>query len=358
MGGWGLTLANMAKGYADEDNARVLREQQRQRFDWEAQQAPALVKARNAANALVSAEADIGLSTAPQRTENARLKQANENIGLQADNAAADLTAQQRVNEATLGLRGSESALRSQPVEQAIAEMARIGQGEEQSRAFRGHLGHYVANKDYAGAMRLVNAVFNNPVVFPHTNGRKALGIDEVKKGAVLGKDARGKPIKADADGVFVRDSNGQGTLFTNESLGQAMQEKQKPGTFKAVQADNGNIVSFDTTSGKASTVIKGSGVSNGAAAKQGPLERDVSYLVNQHGMTKEQALAHLNQAKTMTREQFILKSVQDSIAMGVNPTTEIITNFGTLYDSARQAPVRTQSQPMNKADNWKNWEQ
>ena len=331
MGGWGLTLANMAKGYADEDNARVLREQQRQRFDWEAQQAPALIKARNAANALTSAEAGIGLSTAPQRTENARLKQANENIGLQADNAAADLTAQQRVNEATVGLRGSESTLRSQPVEQAIAEMARIGQAEEQSRAFRGHLGNYVANKDYAGAMRLVNAVFNNQVVFPHTNGRKALGIDEVKKGAVLGKDARGKPIMADADGVFVRDSNGQGTLFTNESLGQAMREKQNPGTFKAVQADNGNIVSFDTTSGKASTVIKGSGF-----------------------MAKELALAHLKQAKTMTREQFILRSVQDIIAIGRKPTGEEVANLGTLYDSVRQA----QSQPVGEAVDWSSWAQ
>ncbi len=71
-----------------------------------------------------------------------------------------------------------------------------------------------------------------------------------------------------------------------------------------------------------------------------------MSYLVTQHGMTKDQALAHLNSAKTMTREQFILKSVQDSIAMGKKPTSEEVANFGALYDSARQAPATSRAAP------------
>lgn len=79
--------------------------------------------------------------------------------------------------------------------------------------------------------------------------------------------------------------------------------------------------------------------------AKMGPLERDVGYLINAHGMSKDQALAHLNSAKTMSREQFILKSMQDKIAMGSTPTEKDAQDMGVLYDRAR-SQTSTGAQP------------
>lgn len=152
--------------------------------------------------------------------------------------------------------------------------------------------------------------------------------------------------VEKDKNGgnVFVaRDANGNDVM--RMSAGQLSRIRNSIGKseFKTVNAGDSLV---QIKGGVATPVYTAPESAKSAAAKQGPLERDVGYLVNQHGMSKDQALAHLNSAKTMTREQFILKSVQDSIAMGKKPTSEEVTNFGTLYDSARQAPAASRNAP------------
>lgn len=76
-----------------------------------------------------------------------------------------------------------------------------------------------------------------------------------------------------------------------------------------------------------------------GRAVKAGPLERDVNYLVNSHGMSKGQALDRLNTAKTMSRDKFVLDMIKESASgSGRPPSRADIQNFGALYDSATAA--------------------
>lgn len=85
----------------------------------------------------------------------------------------------------------------------------------------------------------------------------------------------------------------------------------------------------------------------SGSVTKQGPLQRDVEYLKNYHGMTNEQALAHLSAAKTMTRDQFILAAIKEKAAKGFEqPTRKDAEEFGALYDSVQGAGRSPQSQP------------
>ena len=64
-----------------------------------------------------------------------------------------------------------------------------------------------------------------------------------------------------------------------------------------------------------------------------GPLERDVSYLMQSHGMTQDQALERLNSAKTMSRQSFVLKSIENAQAMGKKVTPADEAEFGAMYD-------------------------
>ena len=85
----------------------------------------------------------------------------------------------------------------------------------------------------------------------------------------------------------------------------------------------------------------------SGSVTKQGPLQRDVEYLKNYHGMTNEQALAHLSAAKTMTRDQFILAAIKEKAAKGFEqPTRKDAEEFGALYDSVQGAGRSPPSQP------------
>lgn len=73
--------------------------------------------------------------------------------------------------------------------------------------------------------------------------------------------------------------------------------------------------------------------------AKKTPLEQNLNMLTSRFGMNEKDALAYLNTSKTVSREQFILKGTQDLIAIGKQPSSEDIANFGRLYDSARNQP-------------------
>lgn len=102
----------------------------------------------------------------------------------------------------------------------------------------------------------------------------------------------------------------------------------------------------------------------SGSVTKQGPLQRDVEYLKNYHGMTNEQALAHLSAAKTMTRDQFILAAIKEKAAKGFEqPTRKDAEEFGALYDSVQgsgrspsvqAAPTAQPATPSKSGFNWR----
>ncbi|WP_448510008.1 hypothetical protein [Immundisolibacter sp.] len=338
--GLGLIAADQ---YFKAGDARVQREREGQRFDWERQRA------------------ESELSTLPDKTEadrsgyQLRNKQNTANIGLsdvQAENAkkkfelegsGLDAAKERQPLEQAAALNGAEiaktlSEFQVQDLPRVIAEKKRAGVfgDADSSVAAIGKLAELIKLGDQTQVITFMNAM--NETRDP---GQRKPPV------AIVGIEQDPKT----GEKVFVaKDANGQDVMRMSAAQMQRVRDFIGKTEFKTVNAGDSLV---QIKGGQATPVYTAPESARSAAAKQGPLERDVGYLVNQHGMTKDQALAHLNSAKTMTREQFILKSVQDSIAMGKKPTSEEVANFGALYDSARQAPTAQPSrQPAAPASN------
>lgn len=95
-----------------------------------------------------------------------------------------------------------------------------------------------------------------------------------------------------------------------------------KPGN-TLVRIRNGNVDPVFTAPGA-------------ATGKPTQLEQNVNFLTSRFGMSDEDALNYLNTSKTVSREQFILKGMQDLIAIGRQPSAADIQNFADLYESTR----------------------
>ena len=288
------------------------------------------------------------LSTLPDKTEadrsgyQLRGKQNNANIGLadtQAENAkkklelegaGLDAAKERQPLEQAAALNGAEinkalSEFQVQDLPRVIAEKKRAGvfSDADASVAAIGKLAELIKLGDQGQVVTFMNAMNEAKDPGQRTAPIAGVGIQQDPK---------------TGEKLFVAtDANGAVVTKVPHSHMQAVMNSLGKSEFKTVNAGDSLV---QIKGGVATPVYTAPESARSAAAKQGPLERDVGYLVTQHGMTKDQALAHLNSAKTMTREQFILKSVQDSIAMGKKPTSEEVANFGTLYDSARQAPA------------------
>ena len=182
-------------------------------------------------------------------------------------------------------------------------------------------LSDLLATNDQNAVIRFMNGMNDSGVFGKKHSPVAAVAIQQdpaTNEAVFVATDADGKPVMQMGASQMKRIRN---------SIGKT--------EFKTVNAGDSLVALKD---GQATPVYTAPESAKNLIGKKGPLERDVGYLVSQHGMTQEQALAHLNSAKTMTREQFILKSVQDSVAMGKKPNSAEVSNFGMIYDSALQA--------------------
>jgi hypothetical protein len=145
-------------------------------------------------------------------------------------------------------------------------------------------------------------------------------------------KDAKGQPllVAKGADGAVLF----QMPLADMQRVRDSM---AKPETMKVNEGDS--VV--QVRGGRVTPLYTAPTSQGKAAERMGPLERDVGYLMRAHNMTNAQALAHLNASKTMSREQFVLKSVQDSVALGKKPNDAEVSEFGAIYDRATQGGPR-----------------
>lgn len=96
---------------------------------------------------------------------------------------------------------------------------------------------------------------------------------------------------------------------------------------------------------GKATPLYTAPESAKSRAERMGPLQRDVDYLVSAHGMTNEQALAHLNSAKTKSRAQFVIDQVNNMATLNKTPTQAQLEEFGAMYDRI-QGTVASGLQP------------
>lgn len=218
-------------------------------------------------------------------------------------------------NNATL----AEAAEEMTP--QKIDALRRQGVMDENTAfttAMAGLQNHLLSDQTGASAVQYLNQLLPT---FSSTKGRPPIA-------RVTG----GTPPGATEQHLMAMDSSGNVVFALSQSQMKAMAESVKGGA-KFEKIDAGDTL-VKIVNGVATPVYTAPESEKSKATKQGPLERDVAYLESAHGMSKAQALAHLNSAKTMSREQFILKSVQDMQALNKNPTDQDVESFGRLYDS------------------------
>ena len=163
-------------------------------------------------------------------------------------------------------------------------------------------------------------------ISFTNSFGMPQGAKEVVKVQAVTGKDGR-KFFQALAkDGSLVLNLSADGLAKI-----RAVGEKGEYTTVK------GGETIVHTKGGKATPLYTAPETSESATSRMGPIERDIAYFEEKFGMTKEQALAQINSAKTQTRETFIMKQVE--ALNGIRPagaTDADIQRFSQMYDRIR----------------------
>jgi hypothetical protein len=350
--GLGLIAADQ---YFKAGDARVQREREGQRFDWERQRAeselstlPDKTEADRSGYQLRNKQntANIGLSDA--QTDNAKKKLELEGAGLDAAKDRQPLEAETARNNAEIAKTLSEFGVEDLPRIITEKRVQGIFSDVDAGTAAIAKLSDLIQQGDGAQVIRFMNSMNSaNP------SGKRRADVAAV----TIEKDPKTQ------ENVFVaKDANGQDVMRMSAAQMQRVRDSIGKTEFKTVNAGDSLV---RIKGGQATPVYTAPESARSAAAKQGPLERDVNYLVTQHGMTKDQALAHLNSAKTMTREQFVLNALKEKAASsyGYKPTQKDADDFGAVYDSVRGHAKPGAGTPQAPAaggatGNWKEWVQ
>ncbi len=357
--------------FFQEQDAQKLRDQQQRRFDAENKRTDSELsmladKAEADRSELLmrAARNRSGLELQPsrQRVEQGRLTEEEQgqqfretmrpSLETYERNKMGAALDRQPVELETAGLnaRSEQSKARINQADATVAEEGipnRMTQGRQKQAVddYSHHtqtvaaLAQAITSGDAAATLKLMNGL----------NEARPEG-QRVKPAVRLGTINGGKTLIAlDADGNQTGGPLDVGQMQQMASQGQTVKLKagETIGTF-----GKGGFTPFYTAPDP-----------SGSATKQGPLQRDVEYLKNYHGMTNEQALAHLSAAKTMTRDQFILAAIKEKAAKGFEqPTRKDAEELGALYDSVQGAgrshPSQSAqtTQPANTPKSGFNW--
>lgn len=376
--------------YFREGDRREVRDRDRKRFGWEEKRAesemsllPDKTEAERLGYVDRAGASKVNIDLRPQRTANEGLRLGQENVSLVRAGARQNTVEDANDARANYSLADAKFKLGQQPTEQQTTtirndmglEQVRNDQRNqpavlqtqtnnanmalEQSKADVVAQPMKIAQQAAAGTVsqmqaqgQLLSTLYDaiqtgNPdIVRGYIQNSLNTGLFPQLKGKTVGevgsvKGANGKPA------IVAKDDTGQ-VIFqmSLDELQRVRSAMAKPETMKLNDGDT--VVQVR---GNQITPLYTAPVSPGKAAeKMGPLERDVTYLVGKHGMTKDQALAHLNASKTMSREQFVLKSITDTVALGKKPTDAEVAEFGAIYDRATKGGPRVAQQPAPNA--------
>ena len=311
--GMGLVAADE---FFKAGDARKEREFIQAKRDAELGLLPDVTRAKRAQLGLDAATDEANAGLVPQQTEVAGLRLRAERGDLQGTIAAQPETNSTRKLEAATKLRFTQAE--ASDAGRKINEMAingAISREEARQRAFvmlRTLIGQGNKNavlsffNSYGGAVGMPYAA--DVRIITDANGKEHF--QAVGNG--------GKTIismsRDELDAISARFA-GKGDLLT-----------VKPGE---------TIVS--TKDGKTTPLYTAPETRESKTSRMGPIERDIAYFEEKFGMTKEQALAQINSAKTQTRETFIMKQVE--ALNGIRPagaTDADIQRFSQMYDRIR----------------------
>ncbi|QOJ19474.1 MAG: hypothetical protein HRU77_01440 [Gammaproteobacteria bacterium] len=141
-------------------------------------------------------------------------------------------------------------------------------------------------------------------------------------------------------------DKQGNPLLQMTASQMQSINDMVRPRTKDDFKVMKPGQTLVKTRNGIASPVYTAPESQQQKNAKKTSLEQNLNMLTTRFGMNERDALAYLNTSKTVSREQFILKGMQDLIAIGKQPSDEDVANFGRLYDSTRSQPAEASNSP------------
>lgn len=336
--GLGLIAADSAIRSADQQQ---LRDRATERFDWERQRAQSDLSTLDDRAAATRSQAQL---QARQNTASLGL------VDKQTDNASKALDIQAGALDGAKARQPDEllaqankakvSALLSEfDVEQLPAALNR-------KRAEGAVTDADIFTTSIAKLADLLNTN-DSAAVVRFMNGMNDAGVFGGKRHAPVASVGIENDPQYGQNLFVAKDANGNVIMRMSAESMRRVRAMTGKSELKTVNAGD-TLVSV--SGGRATPVFTAPESEKSRAAKTGPLERDVDYLVRQHGMTPDQALKHLNAAKSMSRDQFVLKSVQDTIAIGKKPTDADMAEFGRMYDSATSSAPKSQPGASNSA--------
>ena len=299
----GLAAADQ---YFKADDARVLREQQRERFGWDKQRT----------------EAD--LSTLPERTE------ANRS-GYQLQSAQNRANLDIVPNQAAVAKALSEFSVEELPSRIAQMRQQRIFSDVDAQTAGVAKLADLIQMGDPQQITSYLNAWRKtNPTNMKADVAQVGFTKDEKGENVFVALDAQGNPVMQMSAGQIQR---------IRDSIGKTDLKVLKPGD-TLVGVKNGRATNMAT--GPVDLALA-------KGIKMGPLERDVDYLMTTHGKTKDEALNYLNSAKGKTKESFIQDMIKEGTRLnGRVPTNDDIKSFGDMWENVKRQTSGSGQQQSN----------
>lgn len=300
--------------------------------------------------------AESELSLLPDHAEATRsdyqLKQRKNNaalglLDLQTNNARAELELEGLKLDSAKALQPLESAARfnKAQVSQAlsaydVADLPRVLAEKKMQGAFSeadvsiahfAKLGQIVRMGDSNQALNYINAV--NDTLPPEKRKGRAVTLQ-----VQPGQQGEKTLIAKDAQGNITYQISSKHMEQAASLLGGGAKTE-----YKTVNAGDSLVA---IKGGQATPIYTAPENERSVAAKMGPTERDVEYLVRAHGMTPQQALSQLTSSKSMSRQQFVQKMIAEKAAANYNykPSQQDIAEFNALYESIQKEPASNSS--------------
>lgn len=324
--GLGLTAAN---AYFQEGERLADRAKQDQRFDWERQRAeaglsilPDQTRAAQSGYQNTTDQNEAAMQVRPGQTANTMAEQQQTAYGL---GRAAE---RQPYTEDLKDQRTGIDTIKTKAEVEALPGLLK-------QQKQKGVFDEAAATTQTFGALAKLVQLGDNNAIVKFMNDMDAIDDDPADRfPAPVAKVGRVPNPDDPNDELFVA-TDANGNVLQHISMTKLRQLAEGPGGFEKLKGGE-TLVRTDSR-GNAVPVYTAPEDATTKASKMGPLERDVNYLVRGQNMSNEQALDYLKSAKTMSRDQFVLKALSDKVASGFGkqPTAEDIKAFGEMYDRA-----------------------
>jgi hypothetical protein len=307
--GFGLQAA---AGYNNAENARVLREQEQEKFSWD--------KQRN--------EADLSLMAG--EVENRQKQQKITGAGLDAIQARQPTLEKVKDDQANIAQGQSQFDVKNLPAKLGDAFVKGAIDRQGQADVALGTLGDLISRNDKAGAISFLNEIGKNGNVLPNTNG---MTFSDIAQDAGDGTPG--------TSGYRFTTTDGRSFVIPATSISGAM-GKLKTGDYQFLHDSNtGAVVAGNKKTGTANVVVHG----DPKASKQNdPADVKTANWIMANKDNPEALKAYDQVRSRKGGESEFIQLMLSKTTMG-NETEDQLTQkrdlYGRLYQGMNPAGVR-----------------